>query len=71
MCRSIDGAKVRHFRRGNKFSGPKTGVFFKTYAVFLVACFWDLFFGPGTAEQGTDNSGTEIKVPEESAQDFI
>ena len=25
----------------------------------------------GAAEQGTDNSGTEIKVPEESAQDFI
>ena len=45
MCRSIDGAKVRHVRRGSKFSGPKTGVFFKTYAFFLwpvfVACFWD------------------------------
>ena len=25
----------------------------------------------GAAEQGTDNSGTEIKLPEESAQDFI
>ena len=53
------------FGAGANFPAQKQGCF-QNIRSFFVACLCGLFFGPGTAEQGTDNSGTEMKVPDNS-----
>ena len=53
------------FGAGANFPAQKQGCFSK-HTQFFCGLFCGLFLGPGTAAQGTDNSGTEMKVPDNS-----